>query len=75
MVIEPEGTNLLDLSDGVIITDTSLTGFLDSSLHITLRGMPFSLRHVYADEAVFWQVEQSANYGALAELRVVVPIC
>lgn len=41
MVIEPEGINLRDLSDGVIITDISLTGSRDSSLHVTVQGMPY----------------------------------
>jgi type VI secretion system secreted protein VgrG len=41
MVIEPEGINLRDLSDGVMITDTLLTGSRDSSLHVTVQGMPY----------------------------------
>ncbi|SUG18741.1 type VI secretion protein VgrG [Salmonella enterica subsp. arizonae] len=41
MVFDPQGVNLKDLSDGVIITFTSFTGARDSRLHVSVWGMPY----------------------------------
>ncbi|UNK60273.1 type VI secretion system Vgr family protein [Buttiauxella ferragutiae] len=40
-VIEPQGVNLRDLHDGVIITFTSFIGSRDSRLHVSVWGMPY----------------------------------
>ncbi|TNV11205.1 type VI secretion system tip protein VgrG, partial [Buttiauxella sp. B2] len=41
MVIDPEGVNLQDLKEGVIITFTSYAGSRDSRLHVSVWGMPY----------------------------------
>ena len=41
VVFDPQGVNLRDLNDGIIVTFTSFIGARDSRLHVSVWGMPY----------------------------------
>ncbi|XTZ39851.1 type VI secretion system Vgr family protein [Salmonella enterica] len=52
MVFEPQGLNLQNLRDGVIITFTSFIGSRDSRLHVSVWGMPYREEYCFRPVAI-----------------------